>query len=184
MDSPRSLSRLTIVLHWLVAAGVLALAGVGLYMVRKKAWPLYDTHKSIGLLVFVAILARAARIWRNGLPTPVRQFTRLEHAAASTVHGLLLACTLALPITGMIFSGASGHGFGVFGLQLFPEHPAPAGHGEVIPVDGNLADWGQAAHHVIGYALLALVALHVAGALKHHVVDRDRTLVRMLGRKR
>jgi cytochrome b561 len=184
MPSPTHLSRLTILLHWLVAAGVLSLAGVGLYMVRAQAWPLYDIHKSIGLVVFVAILARVAWTWRNGLPEPVRALTRREHAAASTVHGLLLACTVALPVTGMLFSGASGHGFGVFGVALFPEHPAPAGHGQVIPVAPRLADWGQAAHHVIGYVLLALVALHVAAALKHHVVDRDRTLVRMLGRQR
>ena len=183
MESPRELGRPTIVLHWLVAGGVLSLAAIGLYMVRQEAWPLYDMHKSFGLLVFVAILARAAWTWRNGLPAPVREFSRQEHAAASTVHGLLLACTIALPITGMLFSGASGHGFGLFGWELFPEHPAPAGHGAVVPVNGPLAAWGQAAHHVIGYALLVLVALHVAGASKHHFLDRDRTLLRMLGRR-
>ena len=180
----QSLNKLTIVLHWLVAVCVLSLSAVGLYMVRTDAWPLYDTHKSIGVIVFAAVLARVGWTSRNGLPKPVREFSRLEHAGATIVHALLLACTVALPITGMAFSGASGHGFGVFGLPLFPEHPAPAGHGAVIPVDGRLADWGQVAHHVIGFALLALVALHVAGALKHHFIDRDRTLVRMLGRRR
>ncbi len=178
----RALSRLTVALHWLVAVAMLGLCGLGLYMVRREAWPLYDVHKSIGLVVFVLVLARLAWTLRNGLPTPVRAFSRHEHLAATTVHGLLLACTVALPITGMLFSAASGHGFGLFGLELFPEHPSAKGHGDVVPLNAPVSDWGQVAHHVIGYALLALVALHVAGALKHHLVDKDRTLARMLGR--
>ena len=184
MDPTNKLSPLTIALHWLVAAGVLSLAGLGLYMVRREAWPLYDVHKSIGLVLFAVILLRVGRTWRNGLPRPVRPLSRLEHAGAKVAHGLLLACTVVMPITGMIYSGASGHGFGIFGLELFPEHPDPAKHGDVLPLDGRLADWGQAAHGVLGYALLALVALHVAAALKHHVVDKDRTLARMLGNGR
>ncbi len=177
------LSRLTITLHWLVAAATLALAAVGLYMVQREAWPLYDLHKSIGLLVFVLVLARLGWTLRNGLPAPVRPFSRREHLAATAVHGLLLACTVALPTTGMVFSAASGHGFGLFGLPLFPEHPSPKGHGDVIPLASTVSGWGQAAHHALGYALLALVALHLAGALKHHLVDKDATLLRMLGRR-
>ncbi len=184
MDPTNKLSPLAIALHWLVAAGVLSLAVLGLYMVRREAWPLYDVHKSIGLLLFAVILLRVGRTWRHGLPMPVRPLSRLEHAGAKAAHGLLLACTVAMPITGMIYSGASGHGFGIFGFSLFPEHVDPAKHGDAVPLDGRLSDWGQSAHGAIGYVLLALIALHVAAALKHHFIDRDRTLLRMLGNRR
>ena len=53
----------------------------------------------------------------------------------------------------------------------------------MIPLDAGLSDAGQALHGWLGYGLLALVALHVAGALKHQIVDKDGTVSRMLGRR-
>jgi cytochrome b561 len=180
MDSPSRLSGLTIALHWTVAAGVLGLIALGLYMVQREAWPLYHLHKSIGLLVFCAIIVRVLWRLKNGLPKPVRVFSRMEHRAAVFAHALLLLATLAMPLTGMLYSAASGHGFGIFGATLVSENHDPASSA-VVPRDAQLSDGGQTAHGVIGYLLLALIALHVGGAMKHHFLDRDRTLLRMLG---
>lgn len=181
MDTSKKLSPYTIALHWLVAISSIGLIGLGLYMVNKEAWHLYHWHKSIGLLVFGVIIVRV--IWRlkNGLPQPVRPFSRLEHLGAMAAHWLLLLCTLAMPLFGMLYSGASGHGFGIFSLALFPENPDPAKPGQVIPFSSALADFGQRMHGWLGYLMLALIILHIAAALKHHWLDKDATLRRMLG---
>ncbi len=181
MDTEKKLSRLTIGLHWLVALCILSLSGFGIYMVQTESWPLYHIHKSIGLLVFVAIIARVVWRLRNGLPRPVRALSRLEHAAAKGAHYLLLACTVAMPVTGMIYSGSSGNGFGIFGVEIFPANYPPAG-GMAVPFSADWSGIGQAMHGYIGYFLLGLIALHVAAALKHHILDKDATLTRMLGR--
>ncbi len=176
-----ALDRPTRILHWSIAAVILGLIGVGIYMVQTETYPLYHLHKSIGLLVFLAIVPRAVWRLKRGLPHPVRPFSRVEHLGAQIVHWSLLACTVAMPLTGMLYSGASGHGFGIFALDLFPSHPDPANPTQETAFNAPLSDLGQSAHHWIGWVLLGLIALHVAAALKHHLVDRDRTLLRMLG---
>jgi cytochrome b561 len=92
---------------------------------------------------------------------------------------MLLIGTLAMPLTGMIYSGASGHGFGIFSIGLFPSNYGP--DGQAIPFNAALSDAGQAMHGYIGYFVLVLTILHVAGALKHHFIDKDFTLKRMFG---
>ncbi len=177
------MSKLAIALHWLIALVILGLIAFGLFMVRTESFPLYHLHKSVGLLVFLAIIPRAVWRLKSGLPHPVRPFTRIEHLGATLVHWSLLACTVAMPLTGMLYSAASGHGFGVFSLELFPTHHGdPSNPVEETPFDSRLADLGQSAHHWVGWILLGLIGLHIAGAFKHHFIDRDHTLARMLGR--
>jgi cytochrome b561 len=120
-------------------------------------------------------------VWRirNGLPQPVRPFSKFEHAASKAVHWLLLICIVVMPITGMIYSGASGYGLGIFGFEFFPTHYGA--DGQAVPFNAKLSDLGQSLHGYIGYFLLALIMVHLAGALKHHFSDKDRTLKRMLG---
>jgi len=87
-----------------------------------------------------------------------------------------------MPLTGMIYSGSSGNGFGIFSVEIFPSNYPPAG-GMAVPFDAGWAGLGQALHGYIGYFMLGLIALHAAGAMKHHLLDNDATLSRMLGRK-
>ena len=180
MDTAKKLTRTTITLHWLVALTILGLCALGIYMVRTEAWGLFHWHKSIGLILFAFILARLAWRLKQGLPPPVRDAARWERLASHGAHWLLLAATVALPITGMMYSGLGGHGFGIFALEFMESHYVA---GKAVPVNAGLAELGQALHSWIGYALLALVALHVAAALKHHFIDRDGTLRRMLGKR-
>ncbi|NVD69358.1 cytochrome b [Duganella sp. BJB1802] len=179
MDTKTNFSRTTIVLHWLVATSIIGLIALGIYMVETESWHLYDIHKSIGLLAFAAILARLAWRWRNGLPQPVRPVSRLEHVTAVAAHVVLLVLTVVLPLTGMLYSGASGHGFGIFDWQIFPSHEVA---GQAVPLSARWSDFGQTMHGFLGYLLLALIVLHVVAALKHHLFDKDATLKRMLGR--
>ncbi|WP_028104129.1 cytochrome b [Pseudoduganella violaceinigra] len=179
MDTTTKLSRTTIALHWLIALTMLGLCALGIYMVQTESWGLFHWHKSIGLILFGFILARVAWRLKQGLPPPVRDAARWEHLASKTAHWLLLAATVALPVTGMIYSGMGGHGFGVFGLEMVGSHYEA---GKAVALDAGLSELGQAMHSWIGYGLLALAALHVGAALKHHFVDKDNTLRRMLGR--
>lgn len=180
-DTKTRFSPLTLLLHWLIAFSILGLSGVGLYMVRTESWSLFHIHKSFGLLVFAAAVLRLLWRWKNGFPEPARPLNRFEHLAALWMHRLLLACTVLMPLTGMMYSGASGNGFGVFSVEIFPANAAHDANGFAVPFHAGLAELGQNLHDALGYVLLALVAVHVAAALKHHVIDRDNTLRRMLG---
>ncbi|MBT5414276.1 MAG: cytochrome b, partial [Rhodospirillaceae bacterium] len=91
---------------------------------------------------------------------------------ARTVHWLLLLGALAMPIAGIAHALGEGREISVFGLFSF---------GRIAP-DEALAEWAGAVHENAAFALIALIALHLVGALKHHWIDRDGTLTRMLGR--
>ena len=69
----------------------------------------------------------------------------------------------------------------VFGMDIFPANDHVDKIGEVMPFNAEMADFGQRIHGYLGYFLLILIALHVAAALKHHCLDKDNTLKRMLG---
>lgn len=184
-DKVEQLSATTIALHWLVALCMLSMPGVGYAMVRFELWSLYPWHKSAGVLVFVLALARVAWRLRQGWPRPVGEaegaVARLERQLAKIVHWTLLVATLAMPLTGMIFSGASGHGFGTLGFELVDGQHDPANPGQVIAYSAAWAALGQSLHVWIAYVLAGAFVLHVAGAFKHHLLDRDGTLRRMLG---
>jgi cytochrome b561 len=129
------------------------------------------------------ILIVARVIWRlkNGLPPPVKPMVAWEHRLAKLAHWLLLAGTLAMPLTGMMHSGAGGHGISVFGWTLVPGQHNPNNSSEAIPYNAAVAEFGEEAHELLGYAITALLILHLVAAMKHHRIDKDSTLLRMLG---
>lgn len=183
MDQPSKLSPLTITLHWLVGLGMIALTAIGLYMSRAEVWALYPIHKSIGVLLFVLILARV--LWRikNGWPAQLAGGSKLEHLLAKLVHWLLITATLAMPISGLMHSGAGGHGVAVFGLQIVPSQHSADKPDQALPYNAGMAELGEAVHEWLGYLLILALILHVAGALKHHWVYKDGVLRRMLGQR-
>jgi len=183
MDTAKQLSRRTVLLHWFVALGMIGLTAVGLCMSRAEVWFLYPIHKSIGVLVFGLILLRVVWRLRNGWPAQVAGGSALEHRLAHGVHWLLIGLTLAMPISGMMHSGAGGHGIAIFGLQLVPSQHKPEAPGEALPYNQSVAEWGEALHEYLGYLLILTVMLHLAGALKHHWVYKDGVLRRMLGQR-
>lgn len=180
MDTKAQLSFTSRFLHWIIAVTLLGMIAAGFYMSNFEVWALYSIHKSIGVIIFGFILARV--IWRlkNGWPESVRAYPKWEHGLAVVIHWLLLIGSVVMPISGMIYSGFSGHGFGVFGLSIVSAQYTAAG--EVIPVNESLSEIGHEIHELAAFILVAAIILHVAGALKHHIIDKDRTLLRMLGK--
>ena len=182
MDQSNKLSRLTIRLHWLVAIVVVGLVCVGVLMKYGQLWSLYPIHKSFGVLALLVILPRV--VWRikNGWPKPVHSGRLIEQRLAKVVHWLLILATLVMPISGMLLSGAGGFGFGVFGLTIVPANHALDNPEEAVAYNDALSQFGYGMHSWAGYLLILAIVLHVIGAFKHHWVDRDLTLKRMLGR--
>ncbi len=178
-DTPNQLSPTTIALHWLVAIMMIGLLATGLYMEQNEIYALYPWHKSFGVLIAFFVILRI--LWRikNGWPTPVSDYTAIERLLSKIVHYLLLIGTVLMPISGFMMSAMGGHGVDFFGIELVARNPDPADPQQVIPLNGALAQIGHVVHGLAGYTLIAAVALHMIGAFKHHIIDKDRTLLRM-----
>jgi cytochrome b561 len=182
MDTQDKLSTTTRVLHWLVALIIITMLAVGFYMATFEVWSLFPIHKAFGVIALLIILPRVLWRLKSGWPVTVREYPTWEHKLAVVTHWVLILGTLIMPISGFIFSGAGGHGVDVFGLVLAPMNPDPTNPHEVIPFNATVADIGHETHEIVGYIMAIAIVLHIAGALKHHIIDKDRTLLRMFGK--
>ena len=181
LDTPSKLSSNTVLLHWIVAIMMIVLLGSGIYMEENEAFALYPWHKSFGVLIAAFVILRV--LWRikNGWPTPVSDYSSTEKLLSKVIHYLLIIGTVLMPISGFMMSAMGGHGVDFFGLELVAHNPDPANPKEVIALNGTLAGIGHKMHGLGGNLIIAGVVLHIIGALKHHIIDKDGTLRRMLG---
>jgi len=175
-----SLGAMTISLHWLVGLTFIGLMSVGIYMEETHTYALYPLHKSIGALLLLLVIPRIVWRFMQGFPSAEGNASPAAQILAKVVQYLLLAGTLLMPLSGIMMSAFGGHGLAVFGLEIFPMNPDPADPNEVIPFNGTLAQLGHVVHGLGGKLMIAAILLHLAGALKHHFVDKDKTLVRMV----
>ena len=166
-------TRVAIGLHWTIAILIVTNLTIGLLheSLPRGALPL---HKSIGMLVLLLGLVRLG--WRIGhrpppLPASVR---RWERWFSATVHWLFYALMILIPLSGWIFTSANlkRHPLSFFGLFPLPMFP--------VPQDKAIASTWADRHELMAYLMIALLLLHITGALKHRFVQRDRTLDRML----
>ncbi|WP_298775551.1 cytochrome b [uncultured Shewanella sp.] len=180
-DTKAKFSSLTLSLHWIIAVFFICLLSVGFYMTNYNAFALYPIHKSIGILLFVFILWRV--IWRymNGWPIPANQYSKLERSISKCIHWLLIIGILLMPISGMLMSAGSGHGLYIFGFELFPANLDAIG--KAVPISASVGELGEDIHGAVANIMVAAISLHIIGALKHHFIDKDNTLSRMLGKK-
>ncbi|MBO1923078.1 cytochrome b [Thiomicrorhabdus sp. 6S3-12] len=183
MDTKQQLSRQTLFLHWLVAFGMIAMLASGIYMDEAEVFALYPWHKSFGVLLLAFILWRIYWRVKNGWLEPVREYKPLEITLSKVVHWVLIIGTVLMPISGMMMSGLGGHGIPFFGLELMARNPDPQNPQEVIAVNATLAGLGKTLHGLGGNLIILAVVLHIAGALKHHFIDKDVTLKRMTGQR-
>jgi len=163
-----------IALHWLTAALVAAALGLGLYMVGLKLSPLklrlYSWHKWIGVTIFLLSAARLIRRAVYGTP-PSATGPSWQRRAASLNHWLLYVLLICLPVSGWLMSSAYGVPVVYFGLVRLPD---------LLHKNKELADALKLLHEALAFSLLALVSVHAAAALKHHLLDNDDVLHRML----
>ncbi|MEM1128938.1 MAG: cytochrome b/b6 domain-containing protein [Pseudomonadota bacterium] len=167
--------------HWLTALLIFTAFPLG---VVAYNWP-YDTaaalqtkyilfslHKTVGVSVFFVALARIAWAFSQPKPPLLNAERKLEAWAAETVHWVLYASLVLVPLSGWLHHSATT-GFADIWWPFGQSLP-------FVPVNESVAVFFAGWHEVFTKVLLAAVALHVAGALKHHLIDRDDTLRRML----
>ncbi|WP_337881357.1 cytochrome b [Rheinheimera sp.] len=172
----KSYSRLQISLHWIVALMVIGLFASGFWMVELTYYsPWYKTapfwHKSVGLVLALLVLWRLLLRLNNGPVEPVSGHSKAVTKASHLAHAALYLLLVLIVCSGYLISTADGRGIEVFGWfelsslgQLFDQQ----------------ADRAGLVHQWAAYSLIALVVLHALAALKHHFVDKDLTLKRML----
>jgi cytochrome b561 len=167
-------NRGAVALHWITAALILVNLLLGVSMVqlpispRKISW--YLSHKSIGISVFLLTSLRLG--WRvaRGAPAPV-PMPAWQARAARWSHAILYVLLLVIPLSGWLYSSATGVQVVYLGVVPLPS---------LLPKDRSVAAVLRAVHVGLNATLATLVLLHVAAALKHHFIDRDEALWRIL----
>lgn len=180
--TPARYGRVAMGLHWAIALLIVFEIGLGWRMdgpTGAVTFAVYQLHKSIGITILMLTLIRIG--WRIGHRPPETVGGRdWEHRLAAFVHIGFYVLLLAIPLSGWLIVSASRTGIGtvLFGVIPFPHIPGVPGLEPASKAAVEAA--AETAHRLLGWAMYGLLALHVAGALKHHVVDRDHGLARMI----
>lgn len=172
--SPRY-TRTAVALHWIVAVLIIANLAFGLYVADLQVSPAklryVSWHKWVGVTVLLLVAARLGWRLRHPAPALPDSMPRWERRATNASHALLYLLFFAAPLTGWLFSSAAGFQTVYFGVLPIPD---------LLEKNRELAAALRAAHKWINYTLAGLVVVHTVAAIKHHVVDRDDVLTRML----
>ena len=188
-------NKVAITLHWLIAAAIIGMFFMGWYMtdLPKKApdqaaidlfdWGIYtwqlgepgsvrsfyfNLHKSLGITILALVAFRL--YWRisHKPPAMLLSYKAWERKLATSTHHLFYTLMVLIPVSGIVMSIASKYGLKWFGIKL-------ASGLDNDPLRENFVE----IHEILGLVILALLALHILGALKHAVIDKDGTLKRM-----
>ena len=168
-------------LHWFGAALILAMFALGAVAVKypletpeqmAAKWELFALHKTVGVCAFFFGVVRVFSMWFQPKPAPLAHHGMVEIFAARTVHSLLTVLMIAVPLAGWV-RHASLPGFAPIYLPFGDSLP-------FVPPDPHLSEMASMVHFGFVVLLGATILLHVSGALKHHLWDRDATLKRML----
>ncbi|MFA5243524.1 MAG: cytochrome b/b6 domain-containing protein [Sulfuricella sp.] len=172
---PARYTHTAIALHWISALLIVAVFPLGVYMADLALSPLklklISYHKWLGVTVFLLLLLRLA--WRLGhVPPPLPDSMPLwQRQAANGLHFLLYLLLFAIPLSGWLMSSAKGFQTVYLGVLPLPD---------LIGKDKALGDLLRAVHETLNMTLLALLLAHAGAALKHHFIERDGILARML----
>ena len=162
-------------LHWLIALLLFGLLALGFYMQDLPLSPqklqLYAWHKWAGVTVFLLVLVRLAwRVTHRPPPLPERM-PRVMQLAAHAGHVLLYALMIAIPLSGWLMSSAKGFQTVWFGVLPIPD---------LLDKNRELGDLLQTVHLSLNLFFVVVLIGHMGAALKHHFIDRDDVLTRML----
>jgi len=163
------------VLHWVTAVLVLAMVPLGIVIANEWGGALqerlYNLHKSIGALLVPVILLRFYyRLTHRPAPLP-QDIPAIQRFVAHGVHWILYALLLVQPFVGWIATSAYPAPIPFFGLFQVPP---------IWPENRALSEQLFQVHRFVGIAIGVVAVLHITGALYHHVVRKDRVLMRMI----
>lgn len=162
-------------LHWVTALLVLTAIPIGLWIANAEfslaILPFFARHKTLGILVLFLIISRI--LWHRFTPPPVSlpHGIAWQDRLARWVHLAFYILLVAMPLSGWIASSATGIDTVVFGIWTLPA---------IAPASETWENIGFLVHGILGKVLIALIILHVGGALFRTVVKRDGTLARMI----
>jgi cytochrome b561 len=133
-----------------------------------------ELHKSFGAMLFILMVLRL--VWRikQISPEPLKNHSTLARKAGKFIHCTLYVLPFMIMLSGYLISTADGRGVAVFELFVIP------GFGSFIE---NQEDFAGVIHQWLAYGLITLAILHALAALKHHFIDKDNSLNRMIGRR-
>lgn len=163
--------------HWGVAAMMIGMIIMGIYVFKvmppgPDKGALIGVHKSLGLVVLLVGGWRVARRLNRGFLPAAKPAPKWQDLSAKAVHWILLAGIVVMPLSGLLGSLFGGRATSFFGLTVLPAGPK---------IDAlNALAFGI--HGVFVPLTIAALGLHILGALKHHLIDQDTTLLRMIGR--
>ncbi len=183
LNSAKGYGGLTKALHWIIAALFAFQYVAGAVMTRmapsgvalglpQSAW--YNWHKSIGLVALAIALVRLANRRMGELPPWAPTLVEWEKNFIHRAEQLMYAAMLAMPLSGFVYVMAGGYGVHLFGLWHLPN---PIGQWPTLATAAKLL------HLIAAIALALAIAGHVGLVLRHHLVLRDRLLLRMLPRR-
>lgn len=174
-DSSSTFGLGSILLHWIVALTIIGMYPLGLYIDTLSYYdPEYQTipawHKSIGMMLLVLLVLRM--LWRtlNRTPDPLPQPKPLLWITKA-VHWLLYLLPLITLASGYMISTADGRPISVFNWLDVPALPA---------IMENQEDLAGEVHYWVATLMVSLAGLHALAALKHHYIEKDNTLIRMI----
>jgi cytochrome b561 len=194
MNSTRY-TKTAVILHWLIALGIFGMFALGWFMadIPKDApkqtvfdifnlgifnWTVpeevsprsfyFNVHKSFGVTILALIFLRV--LWRvtHKPPAILATYKTWERKLATGAHHLLYSLMVLLPVSGVIMATYSKYGIKWFGMEF------------IKGLDNNpMREIFKEAHEIIGLIMVAILVLHIIGALKHKLIDKDDTLKRM-----
>jgi cytochrome b561 len=163
------------IFHWMMAVAILAIIPAGIIMNRIGEGPaqdqLYDLHRSFGLVILALAVMRIVIRFIDGVPAPFAGLTPLQRVASATVHSLLYALLLVMPILGWAAMSAYGGDWSFFHLFM----PPP-----LLPKHEPTANALFRLHEIGGFLMAGLVIVHTGAALFHRFLRDDDVLQRML----
>lgn len=185
-STPSRYSSVAIILHWLIAIMLVSMVFVGWWMEDLReallagqgsielTQSVYNWHKTAGIAILILSLGRL--VWRLTHPAPPLPagMKPWEKLAASLAHYAFYGVMIGAPIMGWITASASSFPSKLFNLDgvLLPHLP--------VPQNTDFQHLTASIHGASGWIILVLLALHAGAALKHHFLDRDGVLTRMI----
>lgn len=184
------------ILHWLIALGIFGMFALGWFMsdipkeaAKQSVFDIFDlgifhwtsaeevsprsfyfnVHKSFGVTIFALIIIRI--LWRltHTPPALLASYKAIERKLANGAHRLLYLLMLILPLSGVIMAVYSKYGIKWFGIDF------------IKGLDNNpMREIFKSAHEIIGLVMIAIIVIHILGALKHKFIDKDETMDRIL----
>lgn len=163
-------------LHWLIAVAIYGLFALGSWMVNLTYYDSWyirgpNLHRSLGVLLMVAMAIRVFWIILTGKPKALDNHQPWETGLSRVTHLMMYVLVFIIGLTGYLITTADGRSVDVFHWFSLPSS------GEWIE---NQEDVAGEFHKYLAYGLIFVSVIHGLAALKHHLLDKDRTLRRML----